>query len=178
MYAPSDDTYLLADCIRHYSGRLALEIGIGSGLLLSILEKNFAYVAGSDIDLQALQYCRQQQTTASSNALLVCCDAGSAFGVGKFDLIVSNPPYLPNDDFCHIRDPTVHGGPNGVETTVHFINSALPLLAGDGKMLIVVSSFADSRALDNVVVENNIRKKVVKEKRLFYETLSIIELSL
>jgi hypothetical protein len=44
-------------------------------------------------------------------------------------------------------------------------------------MLIVISSFADSSALDNLVVENKMRKKVVKEKRLFYETLSIIELS-
>jgi release factor glutamine methyltransferase len=175
MYAPSDDSYLLADCIRQYNGRSALEIGIGSGLLLSILEKNFTYVAGSDIDLQALQHCRQQ--TISSNALLVCCDAASAFGIGKFDLIVSNPPYLPNDDCYKIRDPTLHGGPTGIETTVHFINSALPLLAEDGKMLIVISSFADSSALDNVVVENKMLKKVVKEKRLFYETLSIIELS-
>ena len=178
MYAPSDDTFLLADCIRQYNGRRALEIGIGSGLLLSILEKNFSFVAGSDIDLQALQHCRQQQTI-SSNALLVCCDAGSAFGIGKFDLIVSNPPYLPNDEDCYnIRDPTVHGGPTGIEKTVHFINSALPLLAGDGKMLIVISSFADSETLDNVVVENKLRMKVVKEKRLFYETLSIIELSI
>jgi release factor glutamine methyltransferase len=177
MYAPSDDSYLLADCIRQYNGRRALEIGIGSGLLLSILEKNFSFVAGSDIDLQALQHCRQQQTI-SSNALLVCCDAGSAFGIGKFDLIVSNPPYLPNDDCYNIRDPTVHGGPTGIETTVHFINSALPLLAGNGKMLIVISSFADSETLDNVVVENKLRMKVVKEKRLFYETLSIIELSI
>jgi release factor glutamine methyltransferase len=179
MYAPSDDTYLLADCIRQYNGRRALEIGIGSGFLLSILEKNFAYVAGSDIDLQALQHCRQQKaTTTSSNVLLVCCDAGSAFGIGKFDLIVSNPPYLPNDDCYNIRDPTVHGGPTGIETTVHFINSALPLLAWNGKMLIIISSFADSWALDNVVLENRMRKKIVKEKRLFYETLSIIELSI
>jgi release factor glutamine methyltransferase len=176
MYAPSDDSYLLADCIRQYNGRRALEIGTGSGLLLSILEKNFTYVTGSDIDLQALQHCKQQ--TISSNALLVCCDAGSAFGIGKFDLIVSNPPYLPNDDCYNIRDPTVHGGPTGIETTVHFINSALPLLAWNGKMLIVISSFADSRALDNVVVENKMHKKVVKEKRLFYETLSLIELSI
>ena len=176
MYTPSDDSYLLADCIRQYKGMRALEIGIGSGLLLSILEENFTYVAGSDIDLLALQHCRQHRI--SSNALLVCCDAASAFGIGKFDLIVSNPPYLPNDDFYHIRDPTVHGGPSGVETTVHFINSALPLLAGDGKMLIVISSFANAGALDNVVVENKMRKKVVKEKRLFYEMLSIVELSI
>jgi release factor glutamine methyltransferase len=179
MYAPSDDTFLLADCIRQYSGMRALEIGVGSGLLLDILEKNFAYVAGSDIDLQALQHCKQQKTS-SAHVLLVCCDAGSAFGTGKFDLIVSNPPYLPNDNNSNnnILDPTVHGGPTGIEATVHFINSALPLLAGDGKLLIVISSFANSSALDKVVLDNNMHKKVVKEKRLFYETLSIVELSL
>ena len=180
MYAPSDDTFLLADCIRQYNGRRALEIGVGSGLLLDILEKNFTYVAGSDIDLQALQHCKQNKMmTSSENVLLVCCDAGSAFGIGKFDLIVSNPPYLPNDnDDNNILDPTVHGGPTGIEATVHFINSALPLLAGDGKLLIVISSVANSSALDKVVLENNMHKKVVKEKRLFYETLSIVELSL
>ncbi len=176
MYAPSEDTFLLADCIRQYNGRRALEIGVGSGLLLDILEKNFAFVAGSDIDLRALQHCKQKKAS-SADLLLVCCDAASAFGIGKFDLIISNPPYLPNDDEENILDPTVHGGPTGIEATVHFINSALPLLAADGKLLIVISSFANSSALDKVVLENNMHKKIVKEKRLFYETLSIIELS-
>jgi release factor glutamine methyltransferase len=176
MYAPSEDTFLLADCIEHYNGRRALEIGVGSGLLLTILAKNYAYVAGSDIDLKELQHCRLQ--TPSEKVLLVCCDAGSAFGSGKFDLIVSNPPYLPNDDGDNTSlDPTIHGGPKGIETTIHFVKSALPLLAVDGKILIVISSFADSSALDRLVVENNMHKKVVKEKRLFYETLSIAELS-
>jgi release factor glutamine methyltransferase len=178
MYTPSDDTFLLADCIRQYNGRRALEIGVGSGLLLDILENNFTYVAGSDIDLQALQHCKQQKKTSSMNVLLVCCDAGSAFGIGKFDLIVSNPPYLPNDEDHNILDSTVHGGPTGIEATIHFINSALPLLAEGGKLLIVISSFANSSVLDKVVLEKNMHKKVVKEKRLFYETLSIIELSL
>jgi release factor glutamine methyltransferase len=186
MYAPSDDTFLLADCIEHYNGRRALEIGVGSGLLLTILAKNYAYVAGSDIDLKVLQHCRLQ--TPSEKVLLVCCDAGSAFGSGKFDLIVSNPPYLPDDDGGNSKnsdnsnhnsslDPTIHGGPKGIETTIHFVNSALPLLAVDGKILIVISSFADSSALDRLVVENNMHKKVVKEKGLFYETLYIVELS-
>src|SRR5919108_802640 len=182
MYAPSDDTFLLADCIRQYNGKRVLEIGVGSGFLLDILEKNFAYVAGSDIDLQALQHCKQRQnmTAASANILLVCCDAGSAFGVGKFDLIVSNPPYLPNNDNDNNNnlDLTVNGGPTGIETTIHFINSALPLLAVDGKLLVVISSFANSSALDKLVLEKNMHKKVLKERKLFYETLSVVELSL
>jgi release factor glutamine methyltransferase len=174
MYVPSDDTFLLADCIRQYNGRWALEIGVGSGLLLRILEKNFAYVAGSDINLGALRHSKQR----SSKALLVCCDAASAFGPVKFDLIVSNPPYLPdNNNNNNIRDLTVHGGPKGIETAIHFINSALPLLARDGKMLLVISSLADSSTLDNIIQENKVHKKLIKEKRLFYETLSIVQLN-
>lgn len=175
MYVPSDDTFLLADCIRQYSGTWALEIGVGSGFLLRILEKNFAYVAGSDIDLQALQHSKQR----SSKALLVCCDAASAFGTVKFDLIVSNTPYLPDeeDNNDSVQDLTVHGGPKGIEAAIHFIDSALPLLAQDGKMLLVISSLADSSALDNVIQENKVHKKVIKEKRLFYETLSIVQLN-
>ena len=169
MYIPSDDTFLLADCIRDYNGRWALEIGIGTGLLLNLLEKRFTNVAGSDIDLRALEHCRGR-----SGAMLVCCDAASAF-VGRFDLIVSNPPYLPDNN--HVKDKTVHGGPTGIETTIHFIQSGLPLLVRDGKMLLVVSSLADSSAVDQLVMEKKMHKKVVKEKRLFYETLSVIELS-
>lgn len=168
MYVPSDDTFLLADCIRQYSGSWALEIGVGSGVLLNLLEKNFANVAGSDIDLRALEHCRGR-----SGAMLACCDAASAFA-GRFDLIVSNPPYLPDD---MVKDTAVHGGPKGIETTIHFMHSALPLLARGGKMLLVVSSLADSSALDQLVKEKKMRIKVVKEKRMFYETLSIVELS-
>ncbi|AFU59440.1 MAG: methyltransferase [Nitrososphaera sp.] len=168
MYVPSDDTFLLADCIREYSGKWALEIGVGSGVLLNLLEKSFANVAGSDIDLRALEHCRGR-----SGAMLVCCDAASAFA-GRFDLIVSNPPYLPDDK---VRDTTVHGGPAGVETTMHFIQSALPLLARGGKMLFVVSSLADSTALDRLIKEKKMHKKAVKEKKLFYETLTVVELS-
>src|SRR5919109_5518510 len=137
MYIPSDDTFLLADCIKQYSGRWALEIGVGSGVLLNLLEKNFANVAGSDIDMRALEHCR-----CRSGAMLVCCDAASAFA-GRFDLIVSNPPYLPDNK---VRDTTVHGGPAGIESTIHFIESALSLLAHGGRMLLVVSSLEDSFA--------------------------------
>ena len=168
MYVPSDDTFLLADCIKQYRGGWALEIGVGSGGLLNLLEKNFANVAGSDIDLRALQHCRDR-----SGAMLACCDAASAFA-GRFDLIVSNPPYLPDDK---IKDTTVHGGPKGIEATIHFIRSALPLLARGGRMLIVVSSLADSSALDQLVGEKKMSKKVVREKRVFYETLSVVELA-
>lgn len=173
-YETSEDTLLLADCVRQYSGGYALEIGVGAGLVLDELGRQFSEVAGSDVAFDALRRCK-------GKAGLVCCDAASAFSCREhFDLVVSNPPYLPDeakDDKTKTYDRTVHGGPAGIETAVHFIRSALPVLKPSGRILVVVSSLADFKALDNFIAEMNVRKKVIREKRLFYETLYVIELS-
>ncbi|MGH9991948.1 MAG: HemK2/MTQ2 family protein methyltransferase [Nitrososphaera sp.] len=171
IYTPSEDTFLLAECIRRYRGSRALEIGVGAGLLLKVLEKNFDLVAGSDVDIEAIRHC-----AGRTGAMVVCCDAASAFSPSaKFDLIVSNPPYLPDDG--KILDSAVNGGPKGIEKTIHFVVSAFPLLAVGGRMLIVVSSLADPGDLDRLVVDSKFHKKVIREKTLFYETLYVIELS-
>jgi release factor glutamine methyltransferase len=171
VYTPSEDTFLLLECLGRYHGKQALEIGVGSGLVAKALERRFESVAASDIDIAALYYCKRR-----TEAMLVCCDAASAFADKKlFDLIVSNPPYLPND-YDSIHDSAVHGGPTGVEETIRFIKTALPLLSRNGSMLIVVSSLSDSSALERFLSEAKISRKIVGEKRLFFETLSVIEL--
>src|SRR5438105_11119527 len=113
MYAPAEDSLLLLECIKKYSGRRALEIGVGSCIIADALLDNFELVVGSDIDIEAIRFCKSH----GSRAFLVCCDAASAFR-GPFDLIVSNPPYLPDDYPSGVetlqhkptRDQTIHGG--------------------------------------------------------------------
>lgn len=168
MYVPAEDTFLLMECVQRYSGRWALEIGVGSGAVAQSLARNFESVVGTDIDPASLVYCKGR------GLLLVCCDAASALANIQFDLIVSNPPYLPDDDE---KDRTVHGGPAGIETTLHFVKSALPLLSRSGRMLFVVSSLVDPSMLESFVQEKNLKKRIVKEKALFYERLYVVELT-
>jgi len=170
MYLPSDDSYLLAEAISLYKGISALEIGVGSGIIYGMLLDNFQTVVGSDIDLLALKYCKNR---FSDRGLLVCCDAASAFTPG-FDLIVTNPPYLPEDK--NVKDNTVYGGPRGIETTLHFIDSALSLVGKKGKILTIVSSLADLSILDAWLKQKKLQKTTIKTKRLFFETLSVIEI--
>lgn len=170
VYKPAEDSFLLAHCVGGYRGKNALEIGVGSGIILDVLARHFENVVGTDIDFSALRQGRK------TDSFLICCDASSALAPGnRFELVVSNPPYLPDDE--KIIDRTVHGGPAGIEATVHFVESALPLLAEGGRILIVVSSLADPTALDDLVAREGLDKKVKEEKRLFYETLSVVELS-
>jgi release factor glutamine methyltransferase len=148
-----------------------LEIGISSGTIFRELSKNFRIVIGTDIDFNSLKHSLMM----SNNDRLVCCDAAMALHNVKFDLIVSNPPYLPN--VMKHTDKTVDGGPTGIEVSIHFLTCAIDILNNDGKILILVSSLSDKIKLEGFISKNDLTMKQIAQKDLFYETLQIIELS-
>ena len=171
MYIPDVDSFLLIDSIQDYFGQSALEIGTGSGIVSKYLLNNFKNVVSTDLDYNSLLYCKKQNNSKIS---LICCDATTAI-FSKFDLIVSNPPYLPYDAFY---DKTIHGGINGIETTIHFIRFAISNLRKCGYIILIVSSLSDISKLDRFIFEQNINRKIINKKKIFYETLYVYELSI
>ena len=171
MYFPSDDSIFLSDIVNQYHGQLALEVGTSSGIILKELSKNFRIAIGTDLDLNSLIHSQ----SILKNDKLICCDAASALHNVKFDLIVTNPPYLPNNP-NHV-DKTIDGGPSGIEVSIHILTSALDKLTKTGKILIVVSSFSNKKKLERFIVENNLVMKQIAKKNLFYESLEIMEIS-
>jgi len=171
LYLPFDDTIFLANTVNRYSGTLALEIGTSSGIVLMELAKHFSTVIGTDIDFCSLKRLLE----ISRNQRVICCHAASALHGIKFDLIVTNPPYLPNS--TGQVDNTIDGGPTGVEITIDFLKDAIGRLDIDGKILVIVSSISDTRKLDSFLSKNNIIVKKIAQKDLFYEKLQILELS-
>lgn len=171
MYLPSDDSIFLANIVSRYHGILALEIGTSNGIILRELSKNFRVVVGTDINFNSLKHMLMM----SRNERVICCDAASALHNVNFDLIVSNPPYLPSK-INHV-DKNVDGGRTGIEVTIHFLTSALDKLTGDGKILVLVSNLSDTCKLDRFITKNNLIMKKIAQKDLFYETLQIIELT-
>jgi release factor glutamine methyltransferase len=172
LYIPSDDTFLLAESVKCYKGKSALEIGVGSGTILKVLHENYRIVAGTDLDFGSLLYCKEN---LSNDLMLACCDAASIFRY-RFELIVFNPPYLPVDD-NEKKDSAIHGGICGIETTLHFINSAISLLDEGGKMLIVTSSLSYSTKLDELILQKKLKSREIREAKLFFETLTVLEIS-
>jgi release factor glutamine methyltransferase len=171
MYSPSEDSLLLAESIKQYTGKSALEIGVGSGIILKILHDNFKIVAGTDIHFMSLKYCRDN---LPNDIMLACCDAASVFHY-RFDLIVSNPPYLPLDNVN--KDYAINGGSTGIEMTLHFIRSGISILDIRGRMLIISSNLADTTKLEESMSQMNLKKTIIKQRKLFFETLQCIEIS-
>lgn len=172
-YQPSDDTYLILDSLEGYRGESALEIGVGSGIILKQLRKSFSLVIGTDIDFETLSFCNQSN---NMQADLICCDGVSAIASSqKYDLIVSNPPYLPfeeNDSY----DRTIHGGIGGSDTALEFIKSAIYLLNQHGAILILLSSLSDLHYFDMKVKSLGLSRRTITKKKLFFESLSVEEI--
>lgn len=191
LYLPSEDSILLADCLKDYSGNIALDIGVGSGIITQTLCENFKKVIGTDLEFEILKKCKEDVVSNASKDSekklenergfeLVCADAASAFRDNIFDLVVSNPPYLPEDydnEGVKIYDRAIYGGKSGIQVTLKIIKSSLATLKREGKLLIIVSSLSDISRLQDLLELLNLNLKKIVEKRLFFETLFVVEIS-
>lgn len=190
MYLPSEDSILLANCLKDYSGDLALDIGVGSGIITEALCENFKKVVGTELAFEMLNKYKEDVVSNISKDSekklenergfeLVCANAASAFRDNIFDLIVSNPPYLPEDydnEGMKIHDEAIYGGKSGIEVTLKIIKSCLTTLKKEGKLLIIVSSLSNISHLQELLELLNLYMKKIVEKRLFFETLSVVEI--
>lgn len=124
-----------------------LDIGTGSGaLLLALLtEMPNATGLGTDISDAALAIARENAERHRLEARCEFVAANIADGVtGRFDLIVSNPPYVAADDIATLapevrdHDPrlALDGGGDGLACYRAIANSMSQLLASGGRLIV------------------------------------------
>jgi release factor glutamine methyltransferase len=168
IYKPAEDTFFIADYIKHEQGNSVLDIGTGSGYVARVLSNNFSLVVATDIDYNSLR----SQGKKLENC--ICCDAADALH-HKFDLIVCNMPYLPSEI---ISDKTVDGGKEGVEIPLRIIESAKNCLKQEGQILFLTSSLANYQKLIEKIKQLGFSCKIVAQKKLFFEELVIVKATL
>jgi release factor glutamine methyltransferase len=103
-----------------------IDLGTGSGaILLAILaERAGATGVGTDVSSEALAVAKENAANLDldGRAAFLRTEWATGFGDHSFDLVVSNPPYIPSDDIPGL-DPEVRehdpilaldGGPDGL----------------------------------------------------------------
>jgi len=105
----------------------AIDLGTGSGaILLALLtERTAATGVGTDISSEALAVARENAANLDLNerATFLRTEWAAGFGDHSFDLVVSNPPYIPTGHIAsldpEVRDHDPHlaldGGPDGLQ---------------------------------------------------------------
>ena len=126
-----------------------LDIGVGSGcILLSILKerKNF-YGTGIDISKKCLKISKINAVNLKVNSRLKLIKSDvDKFNLGKYDLIVSNPPYIKSYKFKYLERDVVefeprlalNGGLDGLLEIRKVINKSSELIKKNGKFILEI----------------------------------------
>ncbi len=146
---PRPDTELLVEqALAHWPEQsravTVLELGTGSGAIALALasEHPEAQITASDLSTAALAVARQNAANLGLRVRFVHSDWFDAIS-GRFDLILSNPPYVAVDD-PHLRDPALQheprmalqAGPRGLNAIARIIREAPDHLRPDGLLLL------------------------------------------
>ena len=106
-------------------------MGTGAGILALEAAKHAEEIVAVDINSEAVE---QVKKTKNKKIKAIQSDLFDNID-GKFDLIIFNPPYLPDDP--EVKDIALDGGPEGYEFIERFLKKTKPYLKEDGKILLL-----------------------------------------
>jgi release factor glutamine methyltransferase len=138
--------HLVAACLaRIRPGDVAVDIGTGSGAIaITLALETGARVLGTDVSTAALRVAAENARRLQASVAFLACDLASAFADRSFDVVVSNPPYVPRTDESglqrEVRDYEPHvalfAGPTGLEIYERLIVKAARVLRPGGWLLV------------------------------------------
>ena len=176
---PRPDTEILIEqalkLVKNKNRLQILDIGIGSGcILMSILKEKKNFIGtGIDISNKSLQISKVNgQKLRINNRLRLFKSNIDNFNTGKYDLIVSNPPYIKKSSLkCLEKDigfepkQALDGGLDGLSEIRKVINKSSELIKRSGHFIIEIG-----------FDQKNKVKKILRDKG-FYIKKTVKDLS-
>ena len=145
---PRQDTECLVERVLPYvDGKRVLDVCTGSGCIaiaIAKLGKPFI-VHGVDISEEALAVARQNATELNASVELFAGDLMTKMD-GQYDVIVSNPPYIPPSVIeglmpeVRLHEPmlALDGGQDGLEFYRRIARQAVTRLAPNGRLFLEI----------------------------------------
>ena len=160
-YEPREDSFLLEGQVKKHAKGRVLDMGTGSGIQAMAAHKQGADVVATDINSQCAQGLPKDipfiQSDLFSNI------------EGKYDTIIFNPPYLPDETGVLAED----GGPTGRELLDRFLIEAKAYLAPQGQLLFVQSSITGTNKTKQRLLELGYEWEILSRQRIFFEELVV-----
>ena len=125
-----------------------LDIGTGSGAIATTLALELPQTRtfATDISVAALRIAVQNAHGLKASVTFAAADLATCFADESFDLVVSNPPYVPARDQANIQrevrdhEPAIalYGGDDGLEVYRRLIPEAARVLAPGGRLIMEI----------------------------------------
>lgn len=170
---PRQDTEILVEEVMRslQDGSRILDMCTGTGcILLSLLHySNACAGTGADISPAALKIAEQNAEELGLEAAWIRSDLFEQI-TGEFEVIVSNPPYIPEAEIQtlmpEVRDHEPHIALSGMEDGLFFYRKLIPEarehLCGGG-MLFLEIGYQQAEAVTQLMMESGYREITVKK---------------
>ncbi len=172
---PRPETELLVEAVLEHvrwhqpakSNPRIVDLGTGSGAIAIALARELptARIVALDLSVAALQLARRnaQLNQVEKQIHFVCCDmfAGISRSFEKFNVMVTNPPYVSHAEFHQlpqeIRDHeprhALDGGPDGLTAIRQIIREAPMLLCQTGSLFLEMGA-SQAESVSALVLES------------------------
>ena len=178
-YEPREDSFLILKHIKDFAkNKIVLDMGTGTGILAIEASKYAKKVYAVDISKKAISVAKRNAKN-KENIVFLRSDLFSAFKKQRivFDLILFNPPYLPE----HPNEPKevsqqIAGGKHGYELIERFLSEASNYLNQEGTILLVFSTLTKKHKVDSLIEKYCFKAEELDRKKLFFETLFLYKI--
>lgn len=172
VYQPEEDSYLLEEVVKKYSkNKSVLDMCTGTGILAkAALDSGAKSVTAVDINKSSLDSIKESKIKKIRSSLFQKVK-------GKFELIICNPPYLPNDNQEDEESKlATTGGEDGDEFILTFLDNVKKHMEKDGVILLLVSSLTPLDKINKKLEKEKLISKIVAKKKIFFEELDVLEI--
>ena len=175
---PRPDTELiieqLLETYKHKNRINLLEIGVGSGcIILSILKEKKNFIGkGLDLSKDCIELCKFNADKLKVNHRIKLYKSDiDNFNLGKYDLIISNPPYIKKLDLNYLNKDVIKneprlaldGGLDGLSEIRKFIKKSSELIKKSGKLFLEIAH-DQKKEVKKILIENGFYiNKTVKD---------------
>ncbi len=186
---PRPDTELIIEEVlkltKNKSNLKVLDIGTGSGcILLSLLkEKEKFYGTGVDLSKKCIELSKINTFNLGlKNRVKFFKTNIDNFNYGKYDLIISNPPYINTIDLKYLEKDVkkfepklaLNGGYDGISEIRKVVNKSSELIKKNGKFILEIAFDQKSKVLKLLKLKgfyiNKILKDLAKNDRCIIST--------
>lgn len=168
-------TELVARNLSAKEGEEVLDVGCGSGVLAVLAAKRGAVVVAVDASEEAV-LCTQVNAAlhgVSQRVEAIVGDLYEPVAGRRFDLIISNPPYLPLEPRDELDKLWCCGNDLGL---LRRLIAGIPEhLKSGGRALFTFSSLTGLDGVHQIVSEHNLEWSVVDELRTPLDTIFLVE---
>jgi len=173
VYEPAEDSFLVQKYVRELALGRVLDLGTGSGIqaLTAMTNPNAHFILAVDQDETAVRALQEKINQEHLRKLQVRQSDLFSEVPGKFNLIIFNPPYLPQDK--GLEDKAIYGGKKGWELSEQFFRQASAHLYPDGKILFLFSSLTNITKIQEILHRHLFTFREVEQQKVAFETLHL-----